>query len=85
MEQVYDSKNQEHEFSVGDWVFLKLQLFRQMSLVARKNYKFSPQIYGSFWISKRIGKIAYKLDLTSYSRQHPVFHVSVLKKKIGEE
>lgn len=62
MEQVYDSKNKEHEFSVGDWVFLKLQPYGQMSLVARKNYKFSPQIYGSFQISKRIGKIAYRFD-----------------------
>lgn len=51
----------------------------------KKNYKLSPWFYGSFWILERIGKVAYKLGLPSYSRLDLVFHVLVLKKKIGEE
>lgn len=56
-----------------------------MSLVEQKNFKLSPLYYGPFKVLDRIGKVAYKLDLPTTSRLHPVFHVSVLKKQIGEK
>lgn len=65
MEQIYDSKHQDRKLCVGDWVYLKLQPYRQTSLTFRKNYKLSAWYFGPFEILEKIGKVAYKLNLPS--------------------
>ena len=47
--------------------------------------KLSPRYCGPFTILKRIGPVAYKLELPSHSRVHPVFHVSRLRKQLGSD
>ena len=73
IKQFYDSKHQEKEFSIGDWIYLKLQPYRQLSVSARKNLKLSARYYGPFEIVQRVGKVAYKLKLPLGSHIHPVF------------
>ena len=34
---------------------------------------------------QRVGEVAYRLDLLSDSKIHPVFHVSCLKLKLGQQ
>ena len=51
---------------------------------AKKDNKLSPKYYGPYKVLQKIGTMAYKLELPSSSRVHPVFHVSWLKKVIGE-
>lgn len=85
MKMFVDKKRTDRSFAVGDWVFLRLQPYRQKTVVLRHNLKLSPRFYGPFQIVERISAVAYKLNLPSSSRIHPVFHVSCLKKKLGEQ
>ncbi|KAF5449987.1 hypothetical protein F2P56_030375 [Juglans regia] len=58
---------------------------KQQSVAVRRNLKLSSRYFGPFQITHRISKVAYQLCLPSDSLLHPVFHVSVLKKKIGDQ
>ncbi|GMI79919.1 hypothetical protein HRI_001661200 [Hibiscus trionum] len=78
-----DKKRKECELQVGDWVFLKLQPYRQQTVCARTGQKFASRWFGPFLITERIGAVAYRLKLPENSRVHPVFHVSQLKKRVG--
>ena len=77
-------RRRDIEYAVGDWVFLKMQPYRRRSLAKRINEKLSPRFYGPFQVFNKVGIVAYKLDFPSHIKIHPVFHVSLLKKAIGD-
>ena len=47
--------------------------------------KLKPRYYGPYCITRRIGEVAYELELPGDSRIHNVFHVSCLKKAVGQQ
>lgn len=78
-----DKHMREVVFDVEDYVFLKLQLYREKSVAFRSSLKLAPHFYGPFKILARIGVVAYKLELPRGSQIHDVIHVSLLKKQLG--
>ncbi|WMV32314.1 hypothetical protein MTR67_025699 [Solanum verrucosum] len=50
-----------------------------------KKGKLSPRYVGAYRILKRIGKVAYELELpANLAAVHLVFHISLLKKCVGD-
>jgi len=83
MKQQADQYHSERKFQEGDQVFLRLQPYKQTSLKGKGYQKLSPKFFGSYQILQRIREVAYKLALPPTAKIHPVFHVSCLKKVVG--
>lgn len=83
MKRQADKKRREVEFGIGEYVFLKLQPYRFLSLTSRPNKKLSPHFYEPYEILERVGQVAYRLKLLETTKIHPIFHVLQLKRHLG--
>ena len=70
---------------MGDWIYLRLQLYRQTSVKLRDNTKLSAKYFGPYQVIQKIGNVAYRLKLLKGTKVHFVFHVSLLKRKVGQK
>jgi hypothetical protein len=83
MKKQTDKNRSKHEFSVGTFVYLKLQPYMQSSVMPRANQKLSFKYFGPFKIVERIGSAAYRLLLPDSSSIHSMVHMSQLKLAAG--
>ena len=84
-QNVYADKHRiDRLFQVEYLVYLRVQPYRQSSLKKKGAKKLHPRFYGPYKILRKVGEVAYELELSVGSKIHNVFHVSCLKKEIGQ-
>ncbi|XP_024029604.1 uncharacterized protein LOC112094007 [Morus notabilis] len=79
MRQVANRRRRDIQFHLGDLVLVKLQPYRQMTVVKHLNNKICRRYFRPFLIVRQAGPVAYTLGLPPDSKIHPTFHVSLLK------
>lgn len=79
-----DKHKTKTEFEVGDLVYLKLIPYQLQSLSSHSYHNLQPRFYGLYVVEARVVKDAYKLQLPADCKLHPMFHVSCLKKHLGD-
>ncbi|CAM8939573.1 unnamed protein product [Rhodiola kirilowii] len=80
MHQHANTHRSDKSFDVGDWVYIRLQPYRQTSVKPRHSNKLAKRFYEPFKIKDRIGSVAYRVALPQHAKIHDVFHVSSLRK-----
>lgn len=79
MTQHANNKCSDRQFAVGDYVYLKLQPYKQSSLKKHHLHKLLPKYFGPYEITAKVGSVAYQLGLPAEAAIHNTFHVSQLK------
>ena len=84
MKKSVDKHQRDVKFSVGDWVYVKLRPHHQQSVVKRINSKLTVKFHGPFQIEAIMGVMAYHFQLPHTTKIYPMFHVSQLRRAVGE-
>ena len=69
---------------MNDLVHLRLHPHKQTTIKGKGSEKLKPRFYGPYKVIQKVGEVAYELELPIGSKIHNVFHVSCLKKVIGQ-
>ena len=81
--QYADKHRDKRNFQVDDLVYLRLQPYKKSSLKNNGAENLKPRYSRPYKVIRKIGEVAYELELPEGSKIHNVFHVSCLKKSIG--
>jgi len=61
-----------------------LQPYRQSTLKQKGGEKLQSRFFGPYRVIKRVGDVAYELELPPRSKIHNIFHVSCLMWVMGQ-
>ena len=78
----YDKNHKLMEFNVGDKVMFNLKDFNIAGVCSDK---LGPKRIGPFSVTKRIGRLAYVLDLPDTYKMHNVFSIAKLEKATSDD
>ena len=79
-----DHRRRDLEFEEGDKLYLKTSPTKEVVRFGKK-WKLSPHYVGPYEIFQMVGKVACEFKLPSeLTSAHLVFHVSMLKKYVGD-
>ncbi|OIT19338.1 hypothetical protein A4A49_51935 [Nicotiana attenuata] len=78
------AQNRMKEVADRKRVFVKLKPYRQNTVRHQQHAKLGRRYFGPFRVPKRIGEVEYKLERPEVACSHPVFHVSMLRRCLGE-
>jgi hypothetical protein len=62
-----------------------LQPYKKLSLKKSGVEKLKPRFYGPYQVIMRVGEVVYELELLEGITIHNTFHVSCLKKALGQQ
>ena len=85
MKQQTDKKRSERTFEVGEKVYLKLNQHHMRTLSRQLVTKLSPEFFGPYATMAKVGPVVYRLQLSEGTHIHPLFHVSLLRRAIGNQ
>jgi len=85
MKRLADDKRRDVNFTIGQWVYVKLRPFRQRTVAGLIHPKLSKRYFGLFQVIERVGQVSYRLKLPEEARIHPVFHCSLLREHHGQK
>ncbi|KAA0043239.1 transposon Tf2-1 polyprotein isoform X1 [Cucumis melo var. makuwa] len=68
-----------------EWVkWLPWTEYWQVTLGRKRNEKLSPRFFDPYKVLEKVGYVAYRLELPANTTIHPLFHVSQLRKLVGQ-
>lgn len=79
MKKYADRKRRPFKFEVGNWVWLRLQPYRQNLVNHWSCLKLTKRFYGPYQIVRKVSSVAYRLKLPPDNTIFPVFHIALLK------
>lgn len=77
IKDIYDSCHQKKSFRAGNAV--NLRLYRGYTLPAIRNKKIGQQFVGPLTVKRRVGRLAYELDIPANWKIHPTVSVAQLE------
>ena len=73
--QYADQHRMERQFQVNDLVYLRLQPYKQTTIKGKGSENLKPRFYGPYKVIRKVGEVAYQVELPMGSKIHSVFHL----------